>query len=389
MQQQQQQQQQQQPIFAYTPNPTRVIFGAGALSQLPAELSRLHISRPFLLLSNSSRSSLLTSLLTSTLLASASNIATIAGVFAEAAMHTPTHVTERALAAFARAADGGAPADGLVSIGGGSAVGLGKAIAVRVPGGVPHVCVPTTYSGSEMTAVLGETEVGEDGKKKKTTRSDPRIRPATVIYDVDLTVTMPPGLSATSGVNAIAHAVEALYARDTNPVVTLLALEGVRSLAAALPTVVADPSDLPARGAALYGAWLCGTALGSVAMALHHKLCHALGGTLDLPHAATHTVVLPHALAYNASALPPETLSRLADALPGSEGDPVRGLNVLLGRLPGVKRSLSELGMKEEDVDRVADVAVEKPYWNPRPVERDGVREIIRRAWAGEEARAV
>ncbi|KAL0262467.1 hypothetical protein SLS55_001435 [Diplodia seriata] len=183
--------------------------------------------------------------------------------------------------------------------------------------------------------------------------------------------------------------VEALYARNTNPIVTLLALEGVRSLAAALPTIVANPSDLPARSAALYGAWLCGTALGSVGMALHHKLCHALGGTLDLPHAATHTVVLPHALAYNASALPPETLSRLADALPGSEGDPVRGLNVLLGRLPGVKRSLGELGMKEEDVDRVADVAVEKPYWNPRPVEREGVREIIRRAWAGEEARAV
>ncbi|KKY15219.1 putative maleylacetate [Diplodia seriata] len=311
--------------FAYTPNPTRVIFGAGALSQsLPAELSRLHISRPFLLLSNSTRTPQASAQSLTALLA-ASNIAT-AGVSTDAAMHTPTHVTERALAAFARAG-----ADGVVSVGGGSAVGLGKAIAVRT--GVSHVCVPTTYSGSEMTDVLGETETetetdqagtgtGTDGekrkkKKKKTTRSDDRIRPATVIYDVDLTVTMPPGLSATSGVNAIAHAVEALYARNTNPIVTLLALEGVRSLAAALPTIVANPSDLPARSAALYGAWLCGTALGSVGMALHHKLCHALGGTLDLPHAATHTVVLPHALAYNASALPPETLSRLADALPG------------------------------------------------------------------------
>lgn len=183
-------------------------------------------------------------------------------------------------------------------------------------------------------------------------------------------------------------AVEALYARNTNPIITLLALEGVRALATALPAIVQQPSDPTARSAAQYGAWLCGTCLGSVGMALHHKLCHALGGTLDLPHAETHTIVLPHALAYNAPALPAETLRRLAEALPGSDGDPVRGLNVLLGKL-GVKRALRELGMREQDVDRVADVAVEKPYWNPRPVEKEGVREIIRRAWAGEEARAV
>ncbi|KAF9641615.1 putative maleylacetate protein [Lasiodiplodia theobromae] len=368
--------------FEYNANPARVIFGPGTLKQLPAELARLHVTAP-LLLSTPQQLSQAESLQSLLLAASSSDKPiTPAGIFAEATMHTPTSVTERALDVVRQSR-----ADAVVSVGGGSTIGLGKALAVRT--GLPHVCVPTTYAGSEMTPILGETsEEGEGGKKAKTTRSDPKILPGTVIYDVELTMTLPAGLSATSGVNAIAHAVEALYARNTNPIITLLALEGTKALATSLPTIIRNPSDTAARTAAQYGAWLCGTCLGSVGMALHHKLCHALGGTLDLPHAETHTIVLPHALAYNAPALPAETLKRLADALPGSEGDPVRGLNVLLGRL-GVKRALRDLGMKEEGIDVVADVAVKNPYWNPRPVEREGVREVIRRAWAGEEARAV
>ncbi|KAF4534919.1 Maleylacetate protein [Lasiodiplodia theobromae] len=371
--------------FEYNANPARVIFGPGTLKQLPAELARLRVSAP-LLLSTPQQLSQAQSLQSLILAASSSSESdkpiTPAGIFAEATMHTPTSVTERALDVVRQSR-----ADAVVSVGGGSTIGLGKALAVRT--GLPHVCVPTTYAGSEMTPILGETsEEGEGGKKAKTTRSDPKILPGTVIYDVELTMTLPAGLSATSGVNAIAHAVEALYARNTNPIITLLALEGTKALATSLPTIIQNPSDTAARTAAQYGAWLCGTCLGSVGMALHHKLCHALGGTLDLPHAETHTIVLPHALAYNAPALPEETLKRLADALPGSEGDPVRGLNVLLGRL-GVKRALRDLGMEESGIDVVADVAVRNPYWNPRPVEREGVREVIRRAWAGEEARAV
>ncbi|KAK0640395.1 Maleylacetate reductase [Lasiodiplodia hormozganensis] len=373
--------------FEYNANPARVIFGPGTLKQLPAELARLRVAAP-LLLSTPQQLAQAESL-QSLLLASSSSDSdkpiTPAGIFAEATMHTPTSVTERALEVVRQSR-----ADAVVSVGGGSTIGLGKALAVRT--GLPHVCVPTTYAGSEMTPILGETseEVGEGGEKKKakTTRSDPKILPGTVIYDVELTMTLPAGLSATSGVNAIAHAVEAIYARNTNPIITLLALEGTKALATSLPTIIQNPSDTAARTSAQYGAWLCGTCLGSVGMALHHKLCHALGGTLDLPHAETHTIVLPHALAYNAPALPEETLKRLADALPGSEGDPVRGLNVLLGRL-GVKRALRDLGMEESGIDVVADVAVRNPYWNPRPVEREGVREVIRRAWAGEEARAV
>ncbi|GME26565.1 Alcohol dehydrogenase iron-type [Neofusicoccum parvum] len=355
--------------FEYNANPGRVIFGAGTLKKLPAELSRQSLSAP-LLLSTPQQVSQAEALRAS--LADAG--VTAAGVFTDATMHTPTNVTDTALA-FAQEKK----ADSVVSIGGGSTIGLGKAISIRT--GLPHICIPTTYAGSEMTPILGETADG-----RKTTRSDPKILPGTVIYDVDLTMTLPAALSATSGVNAIAHAVEALYARNTNPIITLLALEGVRALATSLPTITASPSSAAARSSAQYGAWLCGTCLGSVGMALHHKLCHALGGTLGLPHAETHTIVLPHALAYNAPALPADSLRRLADALPGSDGDPVRGLNVLLASL-GVKRALRDFGMKEEDVDKVAEVAVSNPYWNPRPVEKEGIRELIRRAWAGEEAR--
>lgn len=185
-----------------------------------------------------------------------------------------------------------------------------------------------------------------------------------------------------------ASSVEALYARNTNPVVTLLALEGTKALAASLPTIVATPSSAAAaaRSQAQYGAWLCGICLGSVGMALHHKLCHTLGGSFNLPHAETHTIVLPHAIAYNAPAIP-EVMEKLAAVLPGSDGDAIKGLNVLLTKLK-VKRGLKEFGMKEEDVEKAVEIAAANPYWNPREIARGPLRETIRRCWAGEEARA-
>ena len=353
--------------FVYNANPGRVIFGSGTVRQLPDELKRLNLSRPLLLS-------------TPQQVQQANGIKEVlsghvAGIFTEATMHTPTHITDKALS-YAKEIK----ADCVVSIGGGSTIGLGKAICIRTQ--LPHICIPTTYAGSDQTPILGETEGG-----KKTTRSDAKILPGTVIYDVDLTLTLPPALSATSGVNAIAHAVEALYARNTNPVMTLLALEGITALSSALPDVVQTPDSQSARSKALYGAWLCGLVLGNVGMALHHKLCHTLGGSFGLPHAETHTVVLPHALAYNAPAVPEEAMRKLAGALPDSDGDAIRGLNVLLGKLK-VQRGLKEFGMKEEDIDKAVDIALANPYWNPRPVERAPLRETIRRCWAGEEARA-
>lgn len=189
-----------------------------------------------------------------------------------------------------------------------------------------------------------------------------------------------------SSTNCDFSIVEALYARNTNPIINLLALEGVKSLASSLPEIVADPSSKSARSTALYGAWLCGTCLGSVGMSLHHKLCHTLGGSFNMPHAETHTIILPHALAYNAPAVP-GAMAKLAEVLPGSEGDAIRGLNVLLKKL-GVKRALKDFGLKEEDVDKAADIAVQNAYWNPRPIEKEPIRELLRRAWAGEDAKA-
>jgi maleylacetate reductase len=345
--------------FTYQTAPMRVIFGAGTLNQLAGELARLGISRALVLA-------------TSNQAAQASNVAAMlgdraAGTFAQAEMHTPVGVTERALACVKELA-----ADGLVAIGGGSTTGLGKAIALRTD--LPQIVVPASYAGSEMTSILGETRDG-----LKTTQSSPKILPETVIYDVDLTMTMPPSLVATSGLNAIAHAVEALYARDRNPIISLMAQEGIRSLARALRKIKNDASDIEARSDALYGAWLCGSCLGAVGMALHHKLCHTLGGTFNLPHAETHAVILPHAVAYNASA-DPLAMSQIARAL-GAD-DAAGGLFELAGEL-GIRRSLGEIGMRTEDIDRAADLALANPYWNPRPVERDAIRGLIARAWAG------
>jgi alcohol dehydrogenase class IV len=249
---------------------------------------------------------------------------------------------------------------------------LGKALALRT--GINQLCIPTTYAGSEMTPILGETKDG----LKTTVRSND-VLPESVIYDVDLTLSLPASLAATSGINAIAHAVEALYARDRNPVISLMAEEGIRALADALPCIVATPGDREARSQALYGAWLCGVCLGTVGMALHHKLCHTLGGTFDLPHAETHTIVLPHALAYNAP-LVPDAVVRIARAIGTS--DAAQGLYDLARRL-NAKLALRDIGMPESGIDRAAELAVTNAYWNPRPLERNAIRELIAQAWAG------
>ena len=295
-----------------------------------------------------------------------------AGVFTEAAMHTPVEITEQAMH---RVRDLGA--DCTVALGGGSTTGLGKAIALRTD--LPQIVIPTTYAGSEATPILGETKDG-----LKTTRRSPKILPEVILYDVDLTLTLPVGLSATSGMNAIAHAVEGLYTQDANPIISLMAEEGIRSLGSALPKIVLDPGDHEARSDALYGAWLCGVVLGSVGMALHHKLCHTLGGTFDLPHANVHTVVLPHAAAYNAAAAP-LAMARIARAL--GVTDAPRGLHDLARSL-NAPLSLREIGMPESGLDRAADLASSNPYWNPRPIERDAIRALLDDAYFGRQPAA-
>jgi maleylacetate reductase len=349
--------------FSFEASPARVVFGFGTLSQIPAEAERLGLKRALVLATPQQADEAET--------LSATLGGRSAGTFAEATMHTPVGVTAEAMRVVVER-----DVDGVIAVGGGSTTGLAKAIALRTD--LPQIVAPTTYAGSEMTPILGETKDG-----RKVTQRSAKILPEVVIYDVELTLTLPAAMSGTSGMNAIAHAVEALYAQDRNPVISLLSAEAIRALARALPRIVDDPSDREARSDALYGAWLCGMALGNVGMALHHKLCHTLGGTFDLPHAETHTAVLPHATAYTGAAVP-EAMRIVAEAL-GSEDAPT-GLYNLAKRL-GATMALKELGMPESGIDEAADLALANPYWNPRPLERNTIRDLLARAYAGETPR--
>jgi maleylacetate reductase len=345
--------------FEYTAHPARVVFGAGTLTRLRAEVERVGGSRALILT-------------TPGLAGIADRAAEVLGPLAVSrfdgvAPHTPVEVTERALAV---AREHGA--DCLVSIGGGSSTGLGKALADRT--GLPQVAVPTTYAGSEMTPVVGETAAGA-----KTTRSSPAIVPKAVVYDVELTLGLPVALSVTSGVNALAHAVEALYAPQASPVVDTYALRAVTLIPRALPTIAAHPDDLDARADALTGAWLAGMCLGSVGMGLHHKLCHVLAGSFGLPHAETHTAVLPHAMAYNAAAAP-DAMRRIAEALGAT--DAPAGVYDLVESLAG-PTSLAALGLAESDLPAAAAQATARPYPNPREVTATGVRGLLEDAWRG------
>jgi len=345
--------------FVYVGLPSRVVFRVGALEELPREIERLGAKRALVLSTAEQR-------------AQAEDIARrlgsrAAGIFARAVMHVPI---ETARAAREEAKRIGA--DCAVTIGGGSTTGLGKAIALESE--LPILAIPTTYAGSEMTPIFGITE----GGMKKTGR-DPRVLPKTVIYDPALTVGLPVALSVTSGMNAVAHAAEGLYAQDANPIMSMMAEEGIRALARGLPRVVKAPQDLDARSDCLYGAWLCGAVLGAVGMALHHKLCHVLGGTWNLPHAETHTIVLPHAIAYNAAAAP-EAMTRIARAIESPNA--AHGLYDLEQSL-GAPLALKDIGMPAGELDRAAELACAAPYWNPRPVERAAIRKLLDDAWSG------
>ena len=345
--------------FLYEALPCRVIFGVGSLERLGEEVERLRARRALVLSTPEQADE---ARLIAERLGERS-----AGVFAKAVMHVPI---ETAVAARDEAERLGA--DCCVAVGGGSTTGLAKAIALVSE--LPIIAIPTTYAGSEMTPIWGLTA---DGIKK--TGRDLRVLPRTVIYDPTLTLTMPPSLSGTSGMNAIAHCVEALYAEDANPIISLMAEEGIRALAASLPIVVKQPRNLDARTDALYGAWLAGMSLGAVGMALHHKLCHTVGGTFNLPHAEMHTAILPHAVAYNASAAP-DAMHKVARAVGASSA--ALGLYDLAIAV-GAKMALKDYGLKESDLDRAAELAIQNPYYNPRPVTREGVRRLLDDAYHG------
>ncbi|MDP3252592.1 MAG: maleylacetate reductase [Hydrogenophaga sp.] len=345
--------------FAYQGLPSRVVFGAGSLASLPAEMDALKAQRALVLCTPEQRDS-------------AERVAALlgaraAGIFDRAVMHVPIETAREAREEARRLG-----ADCAVAIGGGSTTGLGKAIALD--SGLPILAIPTTYAGSEMTPIYGITEAG-----LKKTGKDMRVLPRTVIYDPELSMTLPVGLSVTSGINAIAHAAEGLYSVEGNPVIDLMAEESIAALGRALPRIRANAGDPEARSDALYGAWLCGIVLGTVGMALHHKLCHTLGGSFNLPHAETHTIVLPHALAYNAAAAP-QAMERIRRALAGvSAAQAVYDL----AKHNGAPVALKDIGMKAEDLDKACDIAMSNQYPNPRPLERGAIRALLQDAFEG------
>lgn len=337
----------------------RVVFGVGTRQQIAEEARLAGVAR-VMVVSTAGQAP------------RAHELATLLGNrcqvrFSHARMHAPVAITDEAVALAAEHR-----VDGIVAVGGGSAIGLAKAIALRTD--AVQIVLPTTYAGSEMTDIVGQTE----GGVKQTTR-DPKVLPEVIVYDVELTSTLPGRVSVASGANAMAHAIEGLYAEHSNPLIALIAEEGIRALASALPRFSQVLDDMPARAEALYGAWLCGMVLGATSMALHHKLCHVLGGTFDLPHAETHAVLLPHTIAYNAPAAP-AAMARAARAL-GTDDVPSRLFDLV--RDGGAPISIRALGLPGDALDRATDMALLNPYWNPRPLERESIRALLDAAWHG------
>jgi maleylacetate reductase len=344
---------------------SRVVFSNGAICQVSAEVDRLGCSRVMLISGGpeAQYASIIEQQLGDRLVAR----------FTDVVMHVPVEVVATALALVQETG-----ADCLVALGGGSSTGMAKAIALEL--GLPIVAVPTTYAGSEMTSIWGLTE-----NNRKTTGRDLKVLPNTVIYDPELTVSLPVEISAASGMNALAHLVEALYAPGISPISFMQAQEGVRALAVALPKVVANPADLDARSDALFGAWLAGWALGTTGMGVHHKICHVLGGAYNLPHAPMHSAVLTYATAFN-NDFAPAAMAAIVQAFTdagmsvSSAADGVWQLATAIG----APVNLSSVGFDAASIDEAAQIIVDGKPINPRPVDLDGIRELLAAACVGD-----
>lgn len=347
--------------FSHDALPGRVVFGAGARRHTAAELDALS-ARRVLIIASSYEDHLAAEF--EDLLGERA-----VGRFRDVAQHVPG---PQADAAIATARECGA--DSVLTIGGGSATGFGKIVCLSLD--LRFVSVPTTYAGSEMTTIWGRT----DGDHKQTGK-DPRVKPHTVIYDPELTLTLPPSIAGPSGMNAMAHCIEALYGPGANPIVSLHALEGIRALAVGLPALGGQGDDIDARSEVLYGAYLAGVALASAGTALHHKTCHVLGGMFNLNHGDMNAVVLGHAVAYNAPAIP-DLMAQMGVSL----GVPAERVPTALYDLAvaiGAPTSLEAIGMPADGIDEATRRVVEEAAANVRPPEPDGIRHMLDDAFHG------
>lgn len=285
-------------------------------------------------------------------------------------MHVPAGVARQAIQAAQEL-----QVDCCLALGGGSAIGLAKAIALDTH--LPIVAIPTTYAGSEMTPVYGITE-----NQLKTTGKAAQVLPKIVIYDPALNLNLPAEISACSGMNAMAHAVEALYAENKNPVISLMALEAIRCLATALPELVQHPNDIQLREHVSYGAWLAGICLGSVGMAIHHKICHSLGGTFNLPHAQIHAIMLAYSVHYNRHA-DVQAMDQLAAALGVDSREELGRFIYQLNQRLQIPLALKDLGLPEYAPADIARMICDSPYYNPREYDDDELKQLLLQAYAG------
>ncbi len=351
--------------FTHTTLGQRVVFGTGqAAAAVAAEVERLGAERVMVIVSGSAADKV----------TDFTDHFPVALWHREVVMHVPAEVADRAVAA-AEVGD----IDLVVSVGGGSATGLAKAVALQTR--IPVIAVPTTFSGSEATNVWGRTENG-----RKRTGVDDAVLPRTVIYDADLLRDLPHDLAVASGLNALAHCIDSLWAPAADPINRALALEGIRALREGLPQLGAESSALTGLESTLYGAYLAAVAFASAGSGMHHKIAHVLGGTFDLPHAQTHAIVLPYVLAFNAPAVP-EAEARMAEAF-GAE-TAVAGLQRLREAV-GAPRALSELGFASGDIAEAVDLALEAiPDDNPQPVTRENLTALLTAAWRGDDPQTV
>jgi maleylacetate reductase len=269
--------------------------------------------------------------------------------------------------------------DLIVAVGGGSAIGLAKAIALNE--GPPFIAIPTTYSGSEMTPIWGTTRDGA-----KTTGRDERVRPLAVLYDPTLSKDLPLRIAVPSALNALAHCMEAFYAADANPLATLAAREGAGAIVRSLRAIAAGDFSPNIHAQLLLGAYFAGLALGMVQMGLHHKLCHVLGGSFNMPHAETHAILLPYTHAFNANAAA-TALQPLRELLGASTPDESsKTLHDLVQaslRAAGAPRALSELGFDARQAAPAAEIATATPYANPRAMDSASITRLLEHATEG------
>lgn len=347
--------------FSHTTLGQRVLFGAGqAARHVAEEVHRLNAQRVMLIASASKRKL-------------AQRVAAEIDVvvnYDNVVMHVPIEVAQDARQVARENA-----VDLLVCVGGGSTTGLAKAIALDTK--LPIIAVPTTYSGSEATNVWGLTEAA-----RKTTGIDDVVLPATVIYDAELTMSLPVELSVASGLNGMAHCIDSMWGPRANPINQALAAEGISALAAGLPAIVQDAQDLAGREQLLYGAYLSAVAFTSAGSGLHHKICHVLGGTYNLPHAQTHATVLAYVLAFNMDAAP-DARDRIAKAF-GAE-DALEGLQRLRAQL-NAPAKLADYGFTADDIAEAVEIILPAvPANNPRPVTTENLTVLLQTALVGDD----